>query len=695
MPNGCGHVTAQGEAMSDGGPPAYRKARAAGLRGGIGALALFVAAAGFGSAPAPAHAADLVLDHVDIVDVEDRRVLRDGQIVISGSRIAYAGPRRPVPDGATVRDMTGHVALPGFVNAHTHLWQHASRGLKTSSDLQSWAAIVHQFLHYATREEMYVATRAAAAQAVLSGFTAVADFASPYSEFTLDATSRAIREAGLDGVILWWNPASFLPPSVKRRAMRRFARRIAPLKLWVAQGHAFLFDIPVRYEGVRLADELGVGLSEHTLETVAGIRGVYALDHAYYKKYGARLALQDRKRLKDLLSVGPPPKVVRVYWMRRLARQVLSDPENLRKLTGAERTRLKRWADIPATYSVAGMLDFIGAFDLRQPYVSIHSVWLDDAEIDLFRRKRGGVAYNPGSNLRLSSGIAPVWSLLKSGVTVGLGTDGAASNDGIDAFTSMRAAWNLQKIEMLDAGATGRQIDAWAILRMATIEGARLLRIDDRTGSLRAGKEADIVLLSRSALSLSPVFASGGYDTLVPMAIYSANVRSIATVISNGRIVVDGGKLAGGTSAAEHAARLNRVSNAVMARQARGKTWARRYDLGATGVDGGWHRYRSVRRLDRVSIVLTNGGGKPRTVSLAFSGAPEGGAAAPMLSAKTRARFPLQPPERYWSRTLLLPPGAAISIQKAPNGFDYTIRTPYETVRRTGAAEQMLILVEQ
>jgi cytosine/adenosine deaminase-related metal-dependent hydrolase len=387
----------------------------------------------------------MILDHVDIVDVEQRTIVRDGQIVVTDGLIEHAGPRLASLPSGEVRDATGLVAVPGFINVHTHLWQHASRGLDTSGDLQSWAGIVHQFVHYATREEMYEATFVVARQALLSGFTTTSDFAAPYSEFTLDATNTAIRDAGMGGVVMWWNPAVFLPPEVKRREMRRFAQAIRPLRLWVAQGHAFLFELPARYEGIRLAAELDLGLSEHTLETIPGIRQAYGLDSGYLRRYGARLDPGDRARLEALVRPGAPPAVNRVHWMRRLARQVLQDADAAARLRPDDRALLERWADLPASFSVAAVLDFLGAFDLAHPYVMIHSVWADDGDLALFTENGVMVAHNPESNMRLSSGIAPVWQMLDQNITVGLGTDGAASNDGINVFSAMRAAWNLRR----------------------------------------------------------------------------------------------------------------------------------------------------------------------------------------------------------------------------------------------------------
>lgn len=645
-------------------------------------------------APRAANSADLAIRNVDYVDVEAREIVQGGSILIRDGRIARAGPDVGVPPaGMETIDGAGLVALPGFVNAHTHLWQHVGKGLETAGGLQEWAPLIHQCLHYCTPSEVYRATLAAAGEALLSGVTTTSDFASPYSEFMLDQTSAALKTAGIDGVVVYWNPAVFLPPDVKARQIERLAAKIAPLELRIAQGHAFLFEPPILYEGVKLARRMGLGLTEHTMETIQGQARVFGIYSGYLAVYGDRLSEADRNALQAIVAKGPPSRVDAVRWIKRLSGQILANADAVDRLTAAEKTELESWAGQPDTISVMPILDFMGAFDLPQDYIAIHANWANASDIALMAKKGVAVAHNPDSNQRLSSGIAPVWEYAHQGVDVTLGTDGAASNDGISVFHGMRSAWNLQKIESLDPDHTAKEIDAWSILRMATIDGAKAIGMDDRTGSIAAGKEADIVLLSKSRLGLSPIIDADSRRNLVPLVIYSADERAVDTVISNGRVVVRGGELLAPLSEPDLATELTGVANRVMRRQAAGKTWRETIDLADLPREADWFRWRSVREKDRIEIAFVNSSGASRRVYLAMSGDTEGGATAPMLSPATLARFPLDPPPKYDAREVDVGSGSTLEVTKAPGSYDYEIRFDGAIENRRGADEQILLLV--
>ena len=645
-------------------------------------------------APLAANASELAIRNVDYLDVEAREVVQRGSILIRDGRIVHAGPdRAPPPAGVATSDGDGLVALPGFVNAHTHLWQHVGKGLETAGGLQEWAPLIHQCLHYCTPAEVYQATLAAAGEALLSGVTTTSDFASPYSEFMLDQTSAALKTVGIDGVVVYWNPAAFLPPDVKARQIERLAAKIAPLELRIAQGHAFLFEPPVLYEGVELARQMRLGLTEHTMETIQGQARAFEIYSGYLATYGDRLSDADRSALAAIVANGPPSRVDALRWIKRLSAQILANADAAGRLTAAEKTELESWARQPDTISVMPILDFMGAFDLPQDYITIHGNWVNGSDIHLMAKKGVAVAHNPDSNQRLSSGIAPVWEYAHEGVNVTLGTDGAASNDGISVFHAMRSAWNLQKIESLDPDHTAKEIDAWSILRMATINGAKAIGMDDRTGSIAAGKEADIVLLSKTRLGLSPIIDADSRQNLVPLIIYSADERAVDTVISNGRVVVRDGGLLPPLSESDLAAELSNVANRVMRRQAVGKTWRQTIDLAHPPRDADWFRWRSVRKKDRIEIAIVHSASTTRHVALAMSGDTEGGATAPMLSPATLARFPLDPPPKYHSREIDVGRGSTLEVTKPPGGYDYEIRFDGKIERRRGADEQMLILV--
>lgn len=134
--------------------------------------------------------------------------------------------------------------------------------------------------------------------------------------------------------------------------------------------------------------------------------------------------------------------------------------------------------------------------------IAVHAVHLEEGEIELFAREGVSVAHCPSSNLKLASGIAPLASLLAHRINVGLGTDGAASNNRLDVWTELRTAALLAK------GATGnpRSIDAATALRMATLDGARALGLEARIGSIVPGKSADLAAVELSSLETLPCF---------------------------------------------------------------------------------------------------------------------------------------------------------------------------------------------
>ena len=167
--------------------------------------------------------------------------------------------------------------------------------------------------------------------------------------------------------------------------------------------------------------------------------------------------------------------------------------------------------------------------------VAAHCVWLDDVDIDLFRRHDVAVAHNPVSNAILASGVAPVPRLLREGVTVGLGLDGPASNDSQDMLQTMKFAALLQKVHHLQATA----LTAPQVLELATLGGARALGLAAEVGSLEPGKQADLVLFAEASVSLSNVHDP--YQELV----YCASPRDVHTVWVAGEPVVAGGRVLG------------------------------------------------------------------------------------------------------------------------------------------------------
>jgi len=165
--------------------------------------------------------------------------------------------------------------------------------------------------------------------------------------------------------------------------------------------------------------------------------------------------------------------------------------------------------------------------------IAVHAAHLAEDEIALLSEHGCHVAHCPSSNLKLGSGIAPVAQLKLSGVNVGLGTDGAASNNRLDIFAEMRLTALLAK----GAGGDPTALPAHEVLEMATLNAARALGLENRIGSLVKGKCADMVAVNLAALELSPC-----YDPLSHL-VYAAGREHVSHVWINGELLVDEGRL--------------------------------------------------------------------------------------------------------------------------------------------------------
>jgi 5-methylthioadenosine/S-adenosylhomocysteine deaminase len=165
--------------------------------------------------------------------------------------------------------------------------------------------------------------------------------------------------------------------------------------------------------------------------------------------------------------------------------------------------------------------------------VAAHGVWITPEEIAVLKKNDVGVSHNPESNMKLSSGVAPVPGYLAAGVKLGVGTDGAASNNDLDMFEAMRQAAFLQKLATGDPRVVGAQ----TALEMATRGGAAVLGQQDRLGSLEAGKLADVIVVGMDRARQTPM-----YDP-VSHLVYATHGDDVEVTIVNGRVLMKAGKV--------------------------------------------------------------------------------------------------------------------------------------------------------
>ena len=185
------------------------------------------------------------------------------------------------------------------------------------------------------------------------------------------------------------------------------------------------------------------------------------------------------------------------------------------------KTAQERFKASPVAY-----LDSLGFFG--PGVLAAHGVWVSDAEIALLKAKGVGISHNPESNMKLASGIAPVTAYLRADVAIGLGTDGAASNNDLDMFEAMRQASFLAKVSTFDPQA----VSAKTALEMATIRGARALGMENRIGSLEKGKRADLIIVSMNSARQTPM-----YDPISHL-VYVTRGDDVQTTIVQGKVLM-------------------------------------------------------------------------------------------------------------------------------------------------------------
>ena len=177
------------------------------------------------------------------------------------------------------------------------------------------------------------------------------------------------------------------------------------------------------------------------------------------------------------------------------------------------------------------LLESIGFLD--GPTIGAHVVWPTAAEIPILAARKVGVIHNPTSNMKIASGISPITEMLNAGVRVGLGTDGAASNNDLDMWEEMRLAALLQKVDRMDP----EVMSATTVLGMATRGGAEAIGLGDKIGSVELGKRADLIQVSFDDVHFIPT-----YDVMSHL-VYVADEQDVASVTVDGKVLMVDGEM--------------------------------------------------------------------------------------------------------------------------------------------------------
>jgi 5-methylthioadenosine/S-adenosylhomocysteine deaminase len=417
-------------------------------------------------------------------------------VLIEEDRIVGVGPTLAAPSDARRIDATGRIVLPGLANAHTHAGSHLARGRAGNWTLED--LLTHTPANYGFRgpEDEYLSAAIGAIEMLETGCTAAYDLfmALPaITDETFEAVVRAYTDVGVRVV---------LAPAVA--------------------------DI-VFYQTVPgLLDLLPSDL-RRTVETMqpAPTKGLLDLtDRAIRRWHGTA---SGRVRV----AVAPTiPNQATDEFLDGCARLAQEHGVGIHTHLAESKVQViesqrRHGQTIVARLASRGLLGpgFVGA----------HGVWLTDDDIRMLADAGAAIAHNPGSNLRLGCGIAPVRELLDRGVAVGLGTDGSVCADNQNLFEALRIASVVSTIRFPQE--TNRWLDARTVWELATAGSARILGLAADMGAIAVGRKGDLVLLRADSVFLRPL--ADPLNTLV----YAETGASVEMVLVDGRVVVEHGRV--------------------------------------------------------------------------------------------------------------------------------------------------------
>jgi cytosine/adenosine deaminase-related metal-dependent hydrolase len=449
-----------------------------------------------------------VIENCSIATVDaDDTEYADGHVVIAGNRIESLGAGRApegLPDVVRRIDATGHLVTPGLVNTHHHYYQWITRGLATDRNLFDWLVALYPTWARIDEEMVHAAAQGSLAMMARGGVTTAMDHHYVFPAGCGDLSGAIIRAARETGVRFTLARGSMdrsekdggLPPDF---AVETLDGALAATEATVGEHHDASFDAMTQ---VAVAPCSPFSVSTELLREGAELA----------RRLGVRLhthgseTVEEEQFCKELFGMGPTDYFESTGW-------------------------------------------------LGEDVWMAHCVHMNDSDIAAFARTRTGVAHCPSSNARLAAGIARVPDMLAAGVPVGLGVDGTASNESGELHTELRNALLINRLGVhREAALNTRQA-----LRLGTYGGAQVLGRAAETGSLEAGKLADLVLWKLDTLAHASIADPVSALVLGAAAPVTASFVNGRQIVENGRLLhVDEDAIARSTR--EQARRLARIA---------------------------------------------------------------------------------------------------------------------------------------
>lgn len=402
---------------------------------------------------------NLLIKDVTLVPMDGQKdVIENTNIYVEGDRVVHIGDLKENYKVDRIIDGKNKVAMPGLINAHTHLAMSLLRNYADDLPLHEWLTEkIWPIEAKLNSEDVYWGSLLSMVEMIQSGTTAFCDM-----YFFMEEVGKALDESGMRGVLT----RGIIEEKGLEKEKIDYTRRLyeewngkgnGRIKVMVAPHAPYTCSPSYLKEILDLAIELDSEIHIHLSET--------------------------KKEVEDSLKICGKSPIKQVYEL--------------------------------------------GLF--KQPTLAAHCVHVDDEDINILRQNNVTVVYNPSSNLKLASGFAPVDKMIKVGVNVALGTDGASSNNNLNMFEEIHIASIVNKAVNMDAVS----VTAKDVLKMATINGARGLNWDNEIGSVEVNKKADIILIDIDKPHLYP------FHNMMSALAYSVQGSDVDTVIVDGNIIME------------------------------------------------------------------------------------------------------------------------------------------------------------
>ncbi|UPM44346.1 5'-deoxyadenosine deaminase [Halocatena salina] len=403
--------------------------------------------------------------------VDSSTVIHDGSVVVRGSRIEAVGDRAEVRDQyPDHREEEYDIIMPGLVGGHIHSIQSLGRGIADDTELLDWLFdYILPMEESLTGEEMEIAAKLGYLELIESGTTTAID------HLSVAHADRAFEAAGEMGVRAVLGKV-MMDQRSPDGLLEATDRALDESERLIEEYHGS-FDDRIRYA---VTPRFAVSCTE------ACLRGARELADAYD---GVRIHTHASENRSEIETVKSDTGMRNIHWLDEVG------------LTGED-------------------------------VVLAHCVWTDESEREVLAETGTHVTHCPSSNMKLASGIAPVWDYLDRDINVALGNDGPPCNNTLDPFTEMRQASLLQKVERLDPTMT----PARTIFEMATINGAVAAGFD-RLGALREGWRADIVGITTDCTRATPL-----HDVFSHL-VFSAHGDDVEFSMVDGNVLMQNGEL--------------------------------------------------------------------------------------------------------------------------------------------------------